>query len=53
VTASITSTFFESRQKARRERMQTEEAEHRAHLETQYEQLLERLDAIERRLTDR
>ena len=53
VTASITSTFVESRQRARRERTQTEEAEHRAHLEAQFDQLLERLDAIERRIADR
>ena len=49
LTASITSILFESRQAARRQRSQTDEAEHRAHLEAQFEQLLARLDAIERR----
>ena len=49
LTASITSILFESRQAARRRQSQTAEAEHRAHLEAQFEQLLARLDAIERR----
>ncbi len=53
VTASITSVFIESRQKARRQQSQTDEAEHRAHLEAQLEHLLARLDAIERRLGER
>ena len=47
VTASITSVFIESNQKARRQRVQTEEVEHRAHLEAQFEHLLVRLEAIE------
>ena len=38
VTASITSTFFESRQQARRVQMRADEAEHRARLEAQFEQ---------------
>lgn len=50
VTASITSTFFESRQKARRQKEWADEVEHRALLEAQFEQMLARLDAIERRL---
>jgi voltage-gated potassium channel len=49
VTASITSILFESRQRARRQQTQTDEAEHRARLEAQFEHLLARLDAIERR----
>jgi voltage-gated potassium channel len=53
VTASITSTFFESRQKTRRDIAREEDAEHRARLEAQFEHLLERLDAIERRLAER
>ena len=53
VTASITSTFFESRQQARRAQMRADEDEHRARLEAQFEQLLTRLDAIERRLAER
>jgi voltage-gated potassium channel len=53
VTASITSVFLESRQKARRLKAETDEAEHRANLEAQFEQLLTRLDAIERRLGER
>ena len=53
VTASITSTFFESRQHARRALMRADEDEHRARLEAQFEQLLTRLDAIERRLAER
>ena len=53
VTASITSVFIESNQKARRRQMQTDEAEHRANLEAQFEHLLARLDAIERRLGER
>lgn len=53
VTASITSTFIESRQKARREAAQADEAEQRAHLEEQFAHLLDRLDAIERRLGER
>jgi voltage-gated potassium channel Kch len=53
VTASITSTFFESRQQTRRAQMRTEDADHRAHLEAQFEHLIERLDAIERRLAER
>ena len=51
VTASITSVFIESRQKARRQQSQTAEADHRARLEAQFEQLIARIDAIERRLT--
>jgi voltage-gated potassium channel len=50
VTASITSTFIESRQRARREQARADEIEQRALLEAQFEQLLARLDAIERRL---
>jgi voltage-gated potassium channel len=53
VTASITSTFFESRQQARRALMRADEDDHRARLEAQFEQLLTRLDAIERRLGER
>jgi voltage-gated potassium channel len=53
VTATITSVLIESRQKARRQRLETEEAEHRAHLEAQLEHLLTRLDAIERRFGER
>ncbi len=53
VTASITSTFFESRQHARRLQMRADEDEHRARLEAQFEQLLTRLDTIERRLAER
>jgi voltage-gated potassium channel len=53
VTASITSTFFESRQRARRELARMDEAEQREHLEAQFEHLLTRLDAIERRLAER
>ena len=53
VTASITSTFIESRQRARRDAARVDEAEQRAHLEAQFEHLLERLDAIERRLGER
>ena len=53
VTASITSTFFESRQKERRELARADEAEQRAHLEAQFEHLLAKLDAIERRLAER
>ena len=53
VTASITSTFFESRQQVRRARTQVDEDEHRARLEAQFDQLLTRLDAIERRLDQR
>ncbi len=53
VTASITSILFESRQKAGRQRSRSDEAEHRAHLEAQFEHLLTRLDAIERRFDER
>jgi voltage-gated potassium channel len=53
VTASITSVLIESRQKARRLKAETDEAEHRAHLEAQLEHLLTRLDAIESRLGER
>jgi voltage-gated potassium channel len=53
VTASITSTFFESRQQTRREQRRAEEDEQRAHLEAQFDHLLARLDAIERRLAER
>lgn len=53
VTASITSTLFESRQQTRRDAARADEAEQRAHLEEQFEQLLTRLDAIERRLAER
>jgi voltage-gated potassium channel len=53
VTASITSTFFESRQQTRRAQMRADDAEHRARLEAQFEHLLTRLDAIERRLAER
>jgi voltage-gated potassium channel len=53
VTASITSVFLESRQRGRREQQLTDEAEHRAHLEAQFEHLLDRLDAIERRFSER
>lgn len=53
VTASITSIFLESRQKVRRQQTQSDEAEHRAHLEAQFEHLLVRLDAIERRFDER
>jgi hypothetical protein len=53
VTASITSTFFESRQRIRRDAQRAAEAEQRAHLEEQFEHLLGRLDAIERRLAER
>jgi voltage-gated potassium channel len=53
VTASITSTFFESRQKTRRDIAREEDAEHRARLEAQFEHLLTRLDAIEHRLGER
>jgi voltage-gated potassium channel len=53
VTASITSTFFESRQQARRAQMRADDDEHRARLEAQFEQLITRLEAIERRLADR
>jgi voltage-gated potassium channel len=53
VTASITSTFFESRQQARREAQRIAEAEQRERLEEQFEHLLNRLDAIEKRLPER
>ena len=53
VTASITSVLIELRQKVRRLRAETDEAEHRVHLEAQLEHLLARLDAIERRLGER
>jgi voltage-gated potassium channel len=53
VTASITSTFFESRQQTRRAEMRADEADHRARLEAQFEHLITRLEAIERRLADR
>jgi voltage-gated potassium channel len=53
VTASITSTLFESRQRARREQMRADEDEQRAHLEAQFDHLLARLDAIEHRLAER
>lgn len=53
VTASITSAFFESRQRARREKARADEAAERARLEAQFDLLLARLDAIERRLPER